>query len=139
MDVALIKGDVKIACEICITTEDDHELGNVQKCLEAGFNHVVVVAKNTKRLERLKEVIGPRLASAERERVQFLTPESLFVFIQELEIRDLNTEQTVRGYKVRTTRHRLDHDESQNRREAVTQVVAKAMKRLNERKRNRQT
>jgi hypothetical protein len=135
VDVALTKGDVRIACEICITTETDHELGNVQKCLEAGFDHVVVVTKNTKRLERLKEVIGPRLAPAERERVQFLTPDSLFAFIQELEIRDLNTEQTVRGYKVRTIRHRLDHDESQSRREAVTQVVAKAMKRLDERRR----
>jgi hypothetical protein len=66
--------------------------------------------------------------------LRFFTPENLLSFVQELEVEQLNTEKTVRGYRVRTTYRAVGNDEAKDRREAVSRVVAKAVTRL--RKRN---
>jgi hypothetical protein len=133
IDVALSKGEVTIACEICITTDDAHELGNVRKCLAAGYKYVAVVAPDAKRLGKLKAAIEVRVTEAEAERLRFFTPESLLGFVQGLEVRKLDTEKTLRGYKVRTTYKALDADEAKDRREAISRVVAKAVTRLRKR------
>jgi len=130
VDVGLRKGDVSVACEICITTEDLHELGNVRKGLSAGYRHVAVVCPNLKRLAKLRAVVEADLSPPEREQVRFFVPDELFAFVQELEVRQLDKQATVRGYKVKTTYRPLDSQESGDRRQAVSQVVAKAMKRL---------
>jgi len=39
-----------IACEISVTTNAEHELANVQKCLAAGFADVVLISSEKKRL-----------------------------------------------------------------------------------------
>src|SRR5262249_3120389 len=44
VDVALEKGSLSIACEVSVTTDPDHEIGNVQKCLAAGFETVILVS-----------------------------------------------------------------------------------------------
>ena len=37
IDIALEQDEEKIACEISVTSSGRHELGNVQKCLAAGY------------------------------------------------------------------------------------------------------
>lgn len=134
VDVALKKGQISIACEISVTTDELHELSNVRKCLAGGYQHVAVVCPEGKRLAKLGAVIGQALTDPERERVRFFTPQDLFAFIQELEVRQLNQEQTVRGYKVKTSFRTLDGEEGKDRRQAVSQVVAKAVRRLKDKK-----
>jgi hypothetical protein len=134
IDVALTKGEVTIACEICVTTDDAHEQGNVEKCLAAGYRYIAVVSPDAKRLAKLRAAIGTRVIGADSERLRFFTPENLLSFVQELEVEQLNTEKTVRGYRVRTTYRAVGNDEAKDRREAVSRVVAKAVTRL--RKRN---
>jgi hypothetical protein len=133
IDVALQKGKTTIACEICITTGDTHELANVRKCLAAGFKHVAVVAPDTPRLNKLRAAIERELLETERSQVQFCLPDELLAFIRETEVRQLDTEVTVRGYKVKTSFTGLDPAESSDRRQMVSRVVAKAMHRLKER------
>lgn len=41
VDVALSKGNISIACEISVTTDDAHEQGNVQKCLAGEVEPIV--------------------------------------------------------------------------------------------------
>jgi hypothetical protein len=41
VDVAFEKDGRSIACEISITTNLDHELLNLQKCLAGGFEHAI--------------------------------------------------------------------------------------------------
>ena len=45
VDVSLERNRRKIACEISISSTDDQELKNVQKCLAAGYEKVVVVLR----------------------------------------------------------------------------------------------
>jgi hypothetical protein len=130
VDVALRKGETTIACEITVTTDQEHEVGNLLKCLVAGYQHVVALSPDARRLGRLRKVAEPRIPEADRSRVHFFMPEALFSFLQELEVQQLNKEQTVRGYKVKTSFRTLSEDEERARREAVSQVVAKSMRRI---------
>jgi hypothetical protein len=130
VDVGLRKGATSIACEICITTEDLHELGNVRKGLAAGYQHVAVLSPDARRLAKLRSVIEPDLTASERDRVHFFVPDELFAFVQDLEVRSLDKEATVRGYKVKTSYRPVDPHESGNRRQVVSEVVAKSVKRL---------
>jgi len=43
VDIALEKENISIACEITITTNIDHELSNVKKCLANGYDHVILI------------------------------------------------------------------------------------------------
>jgi Type IV secretion-system coupling protein DNA-binding domain/TraM recognition site of TraD and TraG len=137
VDVALTKGERSIACEICISTDDEHEIGNVKKCLAAEFQNVAVVTPTVKRLSTLEKAMERRLTEAELERVRFFVPENLFAFLRELEINELNREDRVKGYKVQTNYRRGSLSDETNLRDAVSKVVAKAMTRMSERNRSR--
>jgi len=46
VDVALERDDLRIAVEISVSTSIDHEQNNIQKCVDAGFDHVVLMSSN---------------------------------------------------------------------------------------------
>jgi hypothetical protein len=102
-------------------------LENLQKCLQAGFQHVIIVCPKVSRLESLKRVIESQLPADAIGRVRFFVPDDLFAFIQELEANELQQEQTVRGYRVRTDYRVLPSDGRGDRREAVSRVIAEAL------------
>jgi len=131
VDVALEKGGQSIACEISVTSTSDYELGNVQKCLAAGFEQVAVVSSEKKILTKVEEVVIASLAEAERARIHFLTPEELFGFLEARDAERAGGEKTVRGYKVKVKYRPLGEDEKDARRQAVSQVIVQALKRLN--------
>ena len=81
VDVALEKDGQGIACEISITTTVEHELANVQKCLAAGFDHVVFVSTSKGVLDEARKTISAELAGDQLKHVRFLSPEQLFQFI----------------------------------------------------------
>src|SRR5439155_11091472 len=52
IDVALEKNGRLIACEIAVSTTSGWELGNIQKCLAAGFEIVLVISPEKKNLTK---------------------------------------------------------------------------------------
>jgi hypothetical protein len=74
VDVHLSKDERKIAVEISVTTGRDWELQNVEKCLSAGFEEVLVVSTNARHLKFLARFIPENLDEAVRDRVRFLCP-----------------------------------------------------------------
>ncbi len=57
VDLVLTRGAVAIACEVSVTTTIEHEVQNVLKCVQAGFQRVAVVCMSRKRLKALEEAI----------------------------------------------------------------------------------
>lgn len=130
VDVALEKDNRSIACEISVTSTVDQELGNIQKCLAADFNHVVLVSSERKTLNKAKELISADLDEEGTKRVQLLTPEELFSFLEALEAEDAGRQQTVRGYKVKVQYRPVAEAEKKARRQAISQVILGALKKL---------
>jgi hypothetical protein len=128
VDLLLTKGKRKIACEITVTTGKEWELGNVKKCLAAGYDAVILVSAEERHLKSLGKFVADQLDDRERRRVRYLTPEGVISYLDELDIGAETTEETVRGYKVKVSRAAVDPEEMKTRREAIAKVLAKSMK-----------
>ena len=84
VDVALEKPGLRIACEISITTRVEHEVGNVLKCLEAGFPHVALICSDAERSRQIAGAVRERVAEGELARVGFFAPEEFLRHLQKL-------------------------------------------------------
>jgi hypothetical protein len=129
VDVSLEKSDQKIACEICITTTSEQELGNIQKCLAAGYATVVVLAGDPKTLRKLQTAAEAALGPDTLTRVRFLQPEEFVAYIDELAAAEASREDTVRGYKVKVNYKPVSEAEAEARRQAISKVIMKRLRR----------
>ncbi|OHC69532.1 MAG: hypothetical protein A3H93_15495 [Rhodocyclales bacterium RIFCSPLOWO2_02_FULL_63_24] len=132
VDVSLVRGERRIACEISVTTGRDHELGNIEKCLAAGYTEVVLIGSNERHIRSLTKFIDENLEENERGKVRYAVPESLIEYLDSLGEPPLPTEQMVRGYKVRTVQQAVDPKEASARRQAIAEVLARSLRRSRE-------
>ncbi len=86
VDVALEKASQRIACEVSVTTDSEHEVQNVQKCLAAGFDTVILVSSEKKVLAAARHALVAALSSSQFRQVQFLAPEEAFSFLETVDI-----------------------------------------------------
>jgi hypothetical protein len=128
VDVSLVRGALKIACEISVTTNRDQELGNVEKCLAAGYNNIVLVGQNERHIKSLSKFIEAELDESEQDKVHYTTAENLIEYLDTLGAPPKPTEQMVKGYKVRTVQQVLDPKEASARRQAIAGVIARSLK-----------
>lgn len=130
VDVALEREGLAVACEISVASTAEQELGNVEKCLSAGFDEVAVVSFEKQNLRRAREIIRSKLEDGLWERVHFLTPEELFGFLEEQPAAPGESEEIVGGYRVRVSYKPPAPKERQARARAVSEVVLRTVKRL---------
>jgi hypothetical protein len=120
VDIALYRGDLRIACEITVTTPLEYEVGNVEKCLAAGFGMVAVISLKKARLAKLDKLLREALSPDRHEKVHLFTPEELLSWLagQPVEVQ----EGMVRGYKVKV-RYRNPGDDRHKR---VAEILARS-------------
>lgn len=130
VDVHLSRGERKIAVEISVTTGKDWELQNVEKCLAAGYEEILVISTNARHLKSLARFIPENLDESMQDKVRFFSPEDLIEYLdQGASTTSATTESTVRGYKVKVTRQALSPADIAERRSAVAQVIARSLAR----------
>ncbi len=97
VDVALEKEGSSVACEISVTSTVEQEVGNIQKCLVAGFEHVVLVSSDKKVLSETREAMVTLLSTDQMKRVRYLSPEQLFAFIESLAVKAASRQDALGG------------------------------------------
>jgi hypothetical protein len=127
VDVGLKRDSLKIACEISITSTNEQELSNIEKCLRAGYEKVILCSPERKTLEKVKSLFSQRFGEGEKEKVLFFLPEELFSYLQTL---SMAKEERVKGYKVKVEYQPVEEEEEKLKREAIAQVVLQALQRL---------
>jgi hypothetical protein len=130
VDVALEKEGISIAAEISVTTTVEHEIGNIQKCLAAGFGYVVLIASDRKAIAKARDAANAALGEEECKRVRVLTPEDFFAFVETLEADAAGRVDTVRGYKVKVAYQAMPEGEQKVRKQAISEVIHGALKKL---------
>ena len=130
IDVALLKGKKKIACEISVTTTPEHECGNVRKCLSAGYTPVIVLTSDVSHLRKIREAIKPELDSEQRDSVRFFLPEQFTAFLEEDAASSAGSETVVKGYKVKVNYKAVETSAQKEKREAIAKVIVQSMKRM---------
>jgi Helicase HerA, central domain/TraM recognition site of TraD and TraG len=129
VDVLLSKDNKTIAVEICVTTDPDWEMHNIQKCLTAQYDMVISLCGDPKQLDKIKKKCKAGISNFEQHPVQFFTPDALFAFLNTAVTSAEPQEQIIKGYRVNVTYDSLSQEEMDRKRASVTKVVMDALRR----------
>jgi len=130
VDVSLEKEGRKIACEISVTSTDAYEVGNIQKCLAAGYDTVIILSAEKRALKKIEAASREHISAEALERLLFLQPEEFVAYLEETQGQAAGQEQTVRGYKVKVRYSAVDAEERRARQQAIAKVIVQAFKRM---------
>lgn len=127
VDVALTKGEHRVAVEISVSSTVDYEIGNLQKCLAAGFHSVALVAVEKRTIKALRGRVAETFRAQEQARTTVVDPEELFGFLKQVDqATSAITERHSRGFKVQVRRSRQPAAQS----DAIVQTIIGALKRM---------
>ncbi len=110
VDVSLEKGEKRIACEISVTTGDEWETHNAEKCLSAGYDEVIVCSTDRISLQRIKEKLEKNLSPTQFSKLILLEPQELMQYFDLQIEKESGKKKVVKGYRVKvefdnTTNH----------------------------------
>ncbi|HMO66245.1 MAG TPA: type IV secretory system conjugative DNA transfer family protein, partial [Verrucomicrobiota bacterium] len=131
VDLFLQRGTQTFACEVSVTNTLDYEVGNVRKCLQAGFPNVVVVSPNGEKLRKLEAAVRHSLGAEETCPVAFFLPDDFARHLAALKPPSpdaVASETTTKGYKVRRKYEPRPAAERQAVEEAAIRSLAAMLK-----------
>lgn len=137
VDVGLIRDDLRIACEVSVTTTIDHEVGNVRKCLQERFDLIAVVTSNERRLKQIEAAVVGCLDAASAAKVQYFQPEAFLQHVCNLppleEILAVPsapppTETSRKGWRVKRVFTSLTEDERAAKEAAAFRLLSEEMR-----------
>jgi len=130
VDVALEKDGSRIAVEISVTNEPDYEVQNIQKCLAAGFETVVMISADARHLEKIRRRAKETFLTEELPKVKFFSPEEFHAWLENLDGEAGQEQEKVKGFKVNVKLKPVDASDRTARKKAITDVVLGALKNL---------
>ena len=132
VDVVLRRGEQSIACEISVTTVVDYEVGNVAKCLMAGFKHVAVICVNRKKADRIQQAVGEAIAPEDVGRVGYYLPDEFISKMFDWASQDPDGAKTEKGkprkHKIRMDASGFSESERNQRENDMLKRIAAALK-----------
>lgn len=129
VDVAIVSDDMRIACEVTVTTTAEHELGNVLKCLAAGYDRVLVVSSAERHLKSVEKHVSTNLSAEQNEQVLFLSPDAAIEFIDSLS-KTPEGPKKLRGYNVTVSKKSVSSADAQARQTTVNKLIAESVRRM---------
>lgn len=130
IDVALENETVRIAVEISVTNEPDYEVQNIQKCLAAGFETVVMISADTRHLEKIGRRAEELFSPEEFSLVKFFSPEEFHSWMENIESESAEKQEKVKGFKVNVKLKPIDANDQSTRKKAISDVVFGSIKNL---------
>lgn len=130
VDVALEREEIKLACEISVSNTTEYELANLQKCLAAGFDQVVMISPDEKHLVAIKQKAEAGLSVEQYEKVVFLSPEGFHQFLENYASDSPESTKRVKGYQVETSYKENNGKKEGSRLQSMKSILGNAMKRL---------
>lgn len=131
VDVHLERNGKKIACEVCVTTETEWELHNIQKCLAGGYDLVVEIAEEKKTLDNLSRKIAASFDEPARRKILTYTPDDFFQYLDTELAKEATTETRIKGYRVKVEYNQESGGMEQKRKE-ISRTVSRMSKKKNE-------
>ena len=132
VDVCLIRDDLKIACEISVTTNVDHEFGNIEKCLRESFDVIAFISADQGRRSRMAAEVDAYLAPGDRARIRCFSPDEFFAYLES--VPDFKpdpaspTSKTIQGWKVKRKFANLTPEEKAAKSKAAFDLLGQEMK-----------
>lgn len=128
--MTLEQEEKRIVCEISLTSTNEQELSNIEKCLKAGYDKVILCSPEKKTLKKVKKLASEKLKESDSKKLFFFQPEELFFYLEKEAAGEASKEERVKGYKVKVKFQPVAEAEKKTKREAVAQVIVQALRRL---------
>ncbi|MEM7206494.1 MAG: hypothetical protein AAF434_01595 [Pseudomonadota bacterium] len=132
VDIALARGDERIAIEVSVSTDSEHELANIRKCLSAGYDFVVSLGGDAKTARKHQRYCAAEIEEEFLHKVRFFVPDEFIQFLDERAASSVSKEDEIIGYKVKVNFAALSEKDKKQRREAVAKVIVQSMRGLNQ-------
>lgn len=129
VDAVLEREGMSVACEVSVTTNVDHEIGNIQKCLDAGYALVLSISLKRRFQQALGKRLNDLLSDKQRKKVRILTPEEFLAWLEQ----QPRSEHRIAGYTVRTRVRSEQLTEQQRKKQAISDVIGRSLRRLKNR------
>lgn len=84
VDVSLEKEDLRIACEVSVTSTAEYETQNILKCLSAGYTQTFVVVSNQKKIPALNSRLSEAIPLELKEKVKVFSLSGLLGHLREI-------------------------------------------------------
>jgi hypothetical protein len=127
VDVSLERDGKRIACEISVTTTTEWELHNIRKCIEAGYNEIILCSPNHNTLRNIRAQLINPFTETERQIIHPMSPEMVSAFFEAQETSTATTEHRVKGYRVQVSYEAISTMEQQQKNASVSRIVRDAM------------
>jgi hypothetical protein len=136
VDLVLERDGAAIACEINVTSTVDAEVGNVGKCLKAGFKQIVVICPRPDRLSRLEEAVRGCFPAGEFTKMSFHSPDDFIALLQKptgtgsgAPPPNAPIEKKSRGYKVKCSFVEVSEEDAKARDHTAIKALAEKLRR----------
>ncbi len=124
----LTKDNKTIAVEICITTDAEWEIRNIEKCIRANYDVVVSLSGDIKQLEKIRQKCIAEITDFAQHAVHFFTPDALFAYLDETVQEPAPAEIIMKGYRVNVTYDAITQQEMDRKRASVAKVVMDSLR-----------
>ena len=137
IDVGLVRSDMRIACEISVTTTIDHEVGNVRKCLRENFDLIAIITSEERRLRQIEAAVSGCFDQSSAARVSYFQPDAFLAYLstlapppepQAVPSAPAPAESVRKGYKVKRVFTQLTPEERAARESAAFKLLVEEMK-----------
>lgn len=112
VDVGLKRDDVRVAIEISSTSKAGQEVQNIRKCPDAGYDYVICVCADEKRIPLLKKESRKSFTLREWERLRFLLPSQVKEFLHRPPVQGMDSEKRVVSEEISQQKQFLDTTEA---------------------------
>ena len=126
VDVSLERAGRKIAVEISVTTTEEWEAHNVEKCLAAGYDEVVVCSKEMKHLQRIRGQLEGKLDKEQLKKVSTFVPDDFISYLNAQVVQKTSTEKVIKGYRVKVEFDSSTSGEMNKKQGKVVKTIATA-------------
>ncbi len=126
IDVALYCNDLKVACQIALTSSAVYEGKAIAKCLASGFSRVVVMGTDERHIKAIERACSTELDRSSIDKVSFINANNI---VEALDALVPSHDQSVfHGYKVKVRRPSMKPEQIKERHNLVASIVAKSLR-----------
>ncbi len=102
IDVSLTRDDLKIACEISVTNTVSYEVMNIEKCIEAKYDLILVVSNNKKHLSDIKKKASLSIPKEVLSSVLFIESSEVKQILESCIPKEKPKTEVIKGFRVKT-------------------------------------
>lgn len=122
LDVALVRGDVRIAVEVAVTSTADQIIASVTKALAAGYTNVVILTAAMATLPKTEAEVAGKLEAHDRDRVRFFDPDGMRAFLDAVPRADAPPDGPA-GYTLKIEAEPVSPASYESRRRAIARLI----------------